>query len=153
MFDKITKSIKGFIKSDVGKVALGVTVPFLLPGIGPAGVTTSLGMQGVNLLKGGYAAAKALIPEKGLLGIKGRMAQSGLETGVSSLMAMGGGGGGSPYGGGSTAYRTTAAEGLTTYSPEGAAKVQGPAAADYTAFLNESIAMYEYAGTQGRKIT
>ena len=151
MFDKIAKSIKGFIKSDVGKVAIGIGSTFLLPGIG--GATTSLGMQGVNLLKTGYAAAKGLIPEKGLLGIKGRMAQSGLETGVSSLMAMGGGGGGSPYGGGSTAYRTTAAEGLTTYSPEGAARVQGPAAADYSAFLNESIAMYNYAETQGRKIT
>ena len=153
MFDKIAKSIKGFIKSDVGKVAIGIGSTFLLPGIGATGATTSLGMQGVNLLKGGYAAAKALIPEKGLLGIKGRMAESGLETGVSSLMAMTGGSGGSSYGGGSTGYRTTAAEGLTTYSPEGAARVQGPAAADYSAFLNESIAMYNYAETQGRKIT
>ena len=153
MFDKIAKSIKGFIKSDVGKVALGVTVPFLLPGIGVTGATTSLGMQAFTAGKNLFTAAKGLIPEKGLLGIKGRMAESGLETGVSSLMAMGGGSGGSSYGGGSTGYRTTAAEGLTTYSPEGAARVQGPAAADYSAFLNESIAMYNYAETQGRKIT
>ena len=151
MFDKIAKSIKGFIKSDVGKIAIGIGSTFLLPGIGATGATTSLGMQGVNLLKGGYASAKALIPEKGLLGIKGRMAQSGLETGVSSLMAMAGGSGGSSYGGGSTGYSSLASEGLTTYSPEGSQTVSAPAAADYSAFLNESLQLYSYAESQGRK--
>ena len=35
MFDKIGKSLKSFIKSDLGKVAIGVGSSFLLPGIGP----------------------------------------------------------------------------------------------------------------------
>jgi hypothetical protein len=31
--------------------------------------------------------------------------------------------------------------------------VQAPAAADYSAFLNESISLYNYAESQGRKTT
>ena len=69
-----------------------------------------------------------------------------------SVLDMGGGGAPS-YGGGSTAYRTTASEGLTTYSPEGAQPVQAPAAADFTAFLRESQELYAFAATQGRKVT
>ena len=148
MFDKIGKSLKSFIKSDLGKVAIGVGSSFLLPGIGPtaAATGTSLGGQALNLLKS-YKAG-TLGGKEGLLGLKGKIGAA------QSLMGMMGGGGGSPsYGGGSTGYSSLASEGLTTYSPEGAARVQGPAAADYSAFLNESIAMYNYAETQGRKIT
>jgi hypothetical protein len=67
-------------------------------------------------------------------------------------MGMMGGGGGSPsYGGGSTGYSSLASEGLTTYSPEGSQTVNAPAAADYSAFLNESLQLYSYAESQGRK--
>ena len=39
----------------------------------------------------------------------------------------------------------------TTYSPEGSQTVNAPAAADYSAFLNESLQLYSYAESQGRK--
>ena len=71
---------------------------------------------------------------------------------ITISSAGGGGGGGSPsYGGGSTGYSSLASEGLTTYSPEGSQTVSAPAAADYSAFLNESLQLYSYAESQGRK--
>ena len=149
MFDKIGKSLKSFIKSDLGKVAIGVGSSFLLPGIGPtaAATGTSLGGQALNLLKS-YKAG-TLGGKEGLLGLKGK-----IDTAQCLMSVLDMGGGGAPsYGGGSTAYRTTASEGLTTYSPEGAQPVQAPAAADFTAFLRESQELYAFAATQGRKVT
>ena len=147
VFSKIGRSIKDFVKSDIGKAAIAVGGSFLIPGIGAAGAGTSLGMQAVTAGKSLFAAGKALIPEKGLMGIKGKIG----ETAMASL--MGGGGGTSSYGGGSTGYSSLASEGLTTYSPEGSQTVGAPAAADYGAFMNESLQLYAYAETQGRKVT
>ena len=47
MFSKIAKSLKSFVKSDIGKVAIGVGSTFLLPGIGAGAAAsgTSLGGQ------------------------------------------------------------------------------------------------------------
>ena len=149
MFKKIGKSLKGLIKSDIGKIAIGVGSTFLLPGMGPAAAAsgTSLGGQILGGAKTLLGAAKAgtLGGKEGLLGLKGKIGAA------QSLMGMMGGGGSSSYGGGSTGYSSTASEGLTTYSPEGAAATQAPAAADYSAFLNESLQLYEYAASQGRK--
>ena len=149
MFKKIAKSLKGFVKSDIGKIAIGVGSTFLLPGMGPAAAAsgTSLGGQILGGAKTLLGAAKAgtLGGKEGLLGLKGKIGAA------QSLMGMMGGGGSSSYGGGSTGYSSTASEGLTTYSPEGAAATQAPAAADYSAFLNESLQLYEYAASQGRK--
>ena len=152
MFSKIAKSLKSFVKSDIGKVAIGVGSTFLLPGIGAGAAAsgTSLGGQILGGAKTLFGAAKAgtLGGKQGLLGLKGKIGAA------QSLMGMMGGGGGSPsYGGGSTGYSSLASEGLTTYSPEGAQTVQAPAAADYSAFLNESISLYNYAESQGRKTT
>tara|TARA_A100000171_G_scaffold51109_1_gene64414 strand:- start:619 stop:1068 length:450 start_codon:yes stop_codon:yes gene_type:complete len=147
VFSKIGRSIKDFVKSDIGKAAIAVGSSFLIPGIGAAGAGTSLGMQAVTAGKSLFAAGKALIPEKGLMGLKGKIG----ETAMASL--MGGGGGTSSYGGGSTGYSSLASEGLTTYSPEGSQTVGAPAAADYGAFMNESLQLYAYAETQGRKVT
>ena len=152
MFSKIAKSLKSFVKSDIGKVAIGVGSTFLLPGIGATAAAsgTSLGGQILGGIKTFAGAAKAgtLGGKEGLLGLKGKIGAA------QSLMgAIGGGGGQSSYGGGSTGYRYTASEGLTTYSPEGAAATQAPAAADYSAFLNESLQLYSYAESQGRKTT
>ena len=147
IFSKIGRSIKDFVKSDIGKAAIAVGTSFLIPGIGAAGAGTSLGAQAFTAGKSLYAAGKGLIPEKGLLGLKGKIGQ----TAMSSL--MGGGGSTSSYGGGSTGYSSLASEGLTTYSPEGSQTVGAPAAADYGAFMNESLQLYAYAETQGRKIT
>ena len=146
MFSKIAKSLKSFVKSDIGKVAIGVGSTFLLPGIGAGAAAsgTSLGGQALNLLKS-YKAG-TLGGKEGLLGLKGKIGAA------QSLMGMMGGGGGSPsYGGGSTGYSSLASEGLTTYSPEGSQTVSAPAAADYSAFLNESLQLYSYAESQGRK--
>lgn len=147
VFSKIGRSIKDFVKSDIGKAAIAVGGSFLIPGFGAAGASTSLGMQAVTAGKSLFAAGKALIPEKGLMGLKGKIG----ETAMASL--MGGGGGTSSYGGGSTGYSSLASEGLTTYSPEGSQTVGAPAAADYGAFMNESLQLYAYAETQGRKVT
>jgi len=141
VFSKIGRSIKDFVKSDIGKAAIAVGGSFLIPGIGAAGAGTSLGMQAVTAGKSLFAAGKAL------MGIKGKIG----ETAMASL--MGGGGGTSSYGGGSTGYSSLASEGLTTYSPEGSQTVGAPAAADYGAFMNESLQLYAYAETQGRKVT
>ena len=148
MFDKIGKSLKSFVKSDIGKVAIGVGSTFLLPGIGAsaAATGTSLGGQilgGATSLIGGL---KTKASTTGLLGLKGKM-----EAAQGIMGMLGGGGGQSSYGGGSTGYSSLASEGLTTYSPEGAQTVNAPAAADYSAFLNESISLYNYAESQGRK--
>ena len=148
MFDKIGKSLKSFVKSDIGKIAIGVGSTFLLPGIGAsaAATGTSLGGQilgGATSLIGGL---KAKATTTGLLGLKGKM-----EAAQGIMGMLGGGGGQSSYGGGSTGYSSLASEGLTTYSPEGAQTVNAPAAADYSAFLNESISLYNYAESQGRK--
>ena len=148
MFDKIGKSLKSFVKSDIGKIAIGVGSTFLLPGIGAsaAATGTSLGGQilgGATSLIGGL---KTKASTTGLLGFKGKM-----EAAQGIMGMLGGGGGQSSYGGGSTGYSSLASEGLTTYSPEGAQTVNAPAAADYSAFLNESISLYNYAESQGRK--
>jgi len=148
MFDKIGKSLKSFVKSDIGKIAIGVGSTFLLPGIGAsaAATGTSLGGQilgGATSLIGGL---KTKASTTGLLGLKGKM-----EAAQGIMGMLGGGGGQSSYGGGSTGYSSLASEGLTTYSPEGAQVVNAPAAADYSAFLNESISLYNYAESQGRK--
>jgi len=148
MFDKIGKSLKSFVKSDIGKIAIGVGSTFLLPGIGAsaAATGTSLGGQilgGATSLIGGL---KTKASTTGLLGLKGKM-----EAAQGIMGMLGGGGGQSSYGGGSTGYSSLASEGLTTYSPEGAQTVNAPAAADYSAFLNESISLYNYAESQGRK--
>tara|TARA_R110002012_G_scaffold248870_1_gene425415 strand:- start:1196 stop:1648 length:453 start_codon:yes stop_codon:yes gene_type:complete len=148
IFSKIGRSIKDFARSDLGKAALVVGGSFLVPGFGAAGATTSLGAQAFTAGKNLYAAGKALIPEKGLLGLKGKIG----DTAMSSLMG-GGSGGSSSYGRGSTAYSSLASEGLTTYSPEGSQTVSAPAAADYSAFLDESLQLYAYAESQGRKVT
>lgn len=145
LFSKIGRSIKDFVKSDIGKAAIAVGTSFLIPGIGAAGAGTSLGAQAFTAGKSLFAAGKALIPEKGLMGLKGKIG----ETAMSSLM---GGGGTSSYGGGSTGYSSLESEGLTTYSPEGSQTVGAPAAADYGAFINESLQLYAYAETQGRKV-
>ena len=145
VFSKIGRSIKDFVKSDIGKAAIAVGTSFLIPGIGAAGAGTSLGAQAFTAGKSLFAAGKALIPEKGLMGLKGKIGQ----TAMSSLM---GGGGTSSYGGGSTGYSSLESEGLTTYSPEGSQTVGAPAAADYGAFINESLQLYAYAETQGRKV-
>lgn len=150
LFSKITDSVKGFIKSDVGKVALGVGATFLMPGIGASGVGTSLGMQGVRAAKGIYDVTKAKAAGEGLLGLKSKIQGA---QGLMSSLGGGSSGGVSSYGGGSSDYASTAAAGLTTYSPEGSAAVQGPHAADYSAFLNESLQMYAYAEQQGSKVT
>ena len=147
VFSKIGRSIKDFVKSDIGKAAIAVGSSFLIPGFGAAGASTSLGMQAVTAGKSLFAASKALIPKEGLMGLKGKIG----ETAMASL--MGGGGGTSSYGGGSTGYSSLASEGLTTYSPEGSQTVGAPAAADYGAFMNESLQLYAYAETQGRKVT
>ena len=103
MFSKITKSLKSFVKSDLGKVAVGVGASFLLPGIGAGAAAsgTSLGGQILGGIKTFAGAAKAgtLGGKEGLLGLKGKI---------------------------------------------GAA--QG-------AFLNESLQLYSYAESQGRKTT
>ena len=148
MFDKIGKSLKSFVKSDIGKVAIGVGSTFLLPGIGAsaAATGTSLGGQilgGATSLIGGL---KTKASTTGLLGLKGKM-----EAAQGIMGMLGGGDSQSSYGGGSTGYSSLASEGLTTYSPEGAQTVNAPAAADYSAFLNESISLYNYAESQGRK--
>ena len=148
MFSKIAKSLKSFVKSDIGKVAIGVGSTFLLPGIGATAAAsgTSLGGQilgGATSLIGGL---KAKATTTGLLGLKGKM-----EAAQGIMGMLGGGGGGASYGGGSTGYSSLASEGLTTYSPEGAQTVNAPAAAVYSAFLNESISLYNYAESQGRK--
>jgi len=148
MFSKIAKSLKSFVKSDIGKIAIGVGSTFLLPGIGAsaAATGTSLGGQilgGATSLIGGL---KTKASTTGLLGLKGKM-----EAAQGIMGMLGGGGGQSSYGGGSTGYSSLASEGLTTYSPEGAQTVNAPAAADYSAFLNESISLYNYAESQGRK--
>jgi len=152
MFKKITKSLKSFVKSDIGKVAIGVGASFLLPGIGASAAAsgTSLGGQIRGGAKSVFSAAKAgtLGGKEGLLGLKGKI---GAAQGL--MGAIGGAGGQSSYGGGSTGYKSTASEGLTTYSPEGATATQAPAAADYSAFLNESLQLYSYAESQGRKTT
>ena len=149
MFSKIAKSLKSFVKSDIGKVAIGIGSTFLLPGIGATAAGTSLGGQIFGGAKALYGAAKAKATTTGLLGLKGKLeAAQGIMGAVGGL---GGGGGGASYGGGSTGYSSLASEGLTTYSPEGAQTVQAPAAADYSAFLNESISLYNYAESQGRK--
>ena len=166
MFDKIGKSLKSFVKSDIGKIAIGVGSTFLLPGIGAsaAATGTSLGGQILGGATSLIGAAKAKASTTGLLGLKGKLeAAQGIMGAVGGL---GGGGGasygcllytspsprdGASYGGGSTGYSSLASEGLTTYSPEGAQTVQAPAAADYSAFLNESISLYNYAESQGRK--
>ena len=152
MFKKIAKSIKSFVKSDIGKVAIGVGSTFLLPGIGATAAAsgTSLGGQilgGATSLVGGL---KAKATTTGLLGLKGKLESA---QGIMGAVGALGGGGGSSYGSGSTGYSSLASEGLTTYSPEGAQTVQAPAAADYSAFLNESISLYNYAESQGRKVT
>ena len=152
MFDKIGKSLKKFVKSDIGKIAIGVGSTFLLPGIGATAAAsgTSLGGQilgGATSLIGGL---KAKATTTGLLGLKGKLESA---QGIMGAVGALGGGGGSSYGSGSTGYSSLASEGLTTYSPEGAQTVQAPAAADYSAFLNESIALYNYAESQGRKTT
>tara|TARA_Y100000592_G_scaffold70494_1_gene109658 strand:- start:64 stop:522 length:459 start_codon:yes stop_codon:yes gene_type:complete len=152
MFKKIAKSLKGFVKSDIGKIAIGVGSTFLLPGMGPAAAAsgTSLGGQILGGAKTLFGAAKAKASTTGLLGLKGKIeAAQGIMGAVGGL----GGGGGTSYGGGSTGYSSLASEGLTTYSPEGAQTVQAPAAADFSAFMNESIALYNYAESQGRKTT
>tara|TARA_R100000655_G_scaffold107238_1_gene157422 strand:+ start:47 stop:505 length:459 start_codon:yes stop_codon:yes gene_type:complete len=152
MFKKITKSLKSFVKSDLGKVAIGVGSTFLLPGIGAGAAAsgTSLGGQILGGAKTLFGAAKAKASTTGLLGLKGKIeAAQGIMGAVGGL----GGGGGTSYGGGSTGYSSLASEGLTTYSPEGAQTVQAPAAADFSAFMNESIALYNYAESQGRKTT
>jgi|TARA_R100001460_G_scaffold15642_8_gene34454 hypothetical protein len=148
MFDKIGKSLKKFVKSDIGKIAIGVGSTFLLPGIGAsaAATGTSLGGQILGGAKSLFSVAKSKAAGEGLLGLKGK-----IESAQGIMGALGGGSGGSSYGGGSTGYRSTASEGLTTYSPEGAQTVNAPAAADYSAFLNESISLYNYAESQGRK--
>ena len=146
VFSKIGRSIKDFVKSDIGKAAIAVGTSFLIPGIGAAGAGTSLGAQAFTAGKSLFAAGKGLIPEKGLMGLKGKIGQ----TAMSSLM---GGGGTSSYGGGSTGYSSLESEGLTTYSPEGSQTVGAPAAADFDAFMNESLQLYAYAETQGRKVT
>ena len=149
MFKKIAKSLKSFVKSDIGKVAIGVGSTFLLPGIGATAAAsgTSLGGQILGGATSLIGAAKAKASTTGLLGLKGK-----LEAAQGIMGAVGGlGGGGASYGGGSTGYSSLASEGLTTYSPEGAQTVQAPAAADYSAFLNESISLYNYAESQGRK--
>ena len=150
MFSKIAKSLKSFVKSDIGKVAIGVGSTFLLPGIGAGAAAsgTSLGGQilgGATSLLGGL---KTKATTTGLLGLKGK-----LESAQGIMGAVGGlgGGGGASYGGGSTGYSSLASEGLTTYSPEGSQTVSAPAAADYSAFLNESLQLYSYAESQGRK--
>jgi len=145
VFSKIGRSIKKFAKSDIGKAAILVGGSFLVPGLGATGATTSLGAQAFTAGKSLFAAGKGLIPEKGLMGLKGKIGQ----TAMSSLM---GGGGTSSYGGGSTGYSSLESEGLTTYSPEGSQTVGAPAAADYGAFINESLQLYAYAETQGRKV-
>jgi len=145
VFSKIGRSIKDFVKSDIGKAAIAVGTSFLIPGIGAAGAGTSLGAQAFTAGKSLFVAGKGLIPEKGLMGLKGKIGQ----TAMSSLM---GGGGTSSYGGGSTGYSSLESEGLTTYSPEGSQTVGAPAAADYGAFINESLQLYAYAETQGRKV-
>ena len=150
MFDKIGKSLKSFVKSDIGKIAIGVGSTFLLPGIGAsaAATGTSLGGQILGGATSLIGAAKAKASTTGLLGLKGKLeAAQGIMGAVGGL----GGGGGASYGGGSTGYSSLASEGLTTYSPEGAQVVNAPAAADYSAFLNESISLYNYAESQGRK--
>jgi len=152
MFSKIAKSLKSFVKSDLGKVAIGVGSTFLLPGIGAGAAAsgTSLGGQILGGAKTLFGAAKAKASTTGLLGLKGKIeAAQGIMGAVGGL----GGGGGTSYGGGSTGYSSLASEGLTTYSPEGAQTVQAPAAADFSAFMNESIALYNYAESQGRKTT
>ena len=152
MFDKIGKSLKSFVKSDIGKIAIGVGSTFLLPGIGAsaAATGTSLGGQILGGATSLIGAAKAKASTTGLLGLKGKLeAAQGIMGAVGGL----GGGGGASYGGGSTGYSSLASEGLTTYSPEGAQTVQAPAAADYSAFLNESLQLYGYAESQGRKLT
>ena len=153
MFDKIGKSLKKFVKSDIGKIAIGVGSTFLLPGIGATAAAsgTSLGGQilgGATSLLGGL---KTKATTTGLLGLKGKLESA--QGIMGAVGALGGGGGGSSYGSGSTGYSSLASEGLTTYSPEGAQTVQAPAAADYSAFLNESISLYNYAESQGRKTT
>ena len=134
VFSKIGKSIKKFAKSDVFKAAV---------------VLGGGAMFGPSLL----AKGKLLIPEKGLMGLKGRLLKKGGETALASIMGGGGGGGTSSYGGGSSGYSSLASEGLTTYSPEGAQTVSAPAATDFDALMNESLQLYAYAETQGRKIT
>ena len=150
MFSKIAKSLKSFVKSDIGKIAIGVGSTFLLPGIGAGAAAsgTSLGGQIFGGAKALYGAAKAKATTTGLLGLKGKM-----EAAQGIMGMLGGGGGQSSYGGGSTGYSSLASEGLTTYSPEGAQTVNAPAAADYSAFLNESLQLYGYAESQGRKLT
>ena len=148
MFKKIGKSLKSFIKSDIGKIAIGAGATFLLPGIGAGAAAsgTSLGGQifgGAKALLG-KAAAGTLGGKEGLLGLKGKI---GAAQSLMGLM----GGGSESYGGGSTAYSSLASEGLTTYSPEGSQTINAPAAADYSAFLNESLQLYSYAESQGRK--
>ena len=61
MFSKITKSLKSFVKSDIGKVAIGVGASFLLPGIGAGAAAsgTSLGGQILGGIKTFAGAAKA----------------------------------------------------------------------------------------------
>ena len=132
VFSKIGKSIKKFAKSDVFKAAV---------------VLGGGAMFGPSLL----AKGKLLIPEKGLMGLKGKLLEKGGKTALSSI--MGGGGGTSSYGGSSRGYSTTAEAGLTTYSPEGAQTVSAPGASDYDSILRESLQLYAYAETQGRKIT
>tara|TARA_R110000796_G_scaffold127012_4_gene242168 strand:- start:1589 stop:1999 length:411 start_codon:yes stop_codon:yes gene_type:complete len=134
VFSKIGKSIKKFAKSDVFKAAV---------------VLGGGAMFGPSLL----AKGKLLIPEKGLMGLKGRLLKKGGETALASIMGGGGGGGTSSYGGGSSGYSSLETEGLTTYSPEGAQTVSAPAATDFDALMNESLQLYAYAETQGRKIT
>jgi len=153
VFSKIGKSIKKFAKSDIGRAAILVGGSFLLPGLGAAGASTSLGAQAFTAGKSLFAAGKALIPEKGLMGLKGRLLKKGGETALASIMGGGGGGGTSSYGGGSSGYSSLATESLTTYSPEGAQTVSAPAATDFDALMNESLQLYAYAETQGRKIT
>ena len=70
VFSKIGRSIKDFVKSDIGKAAIAVGTSFLIPGIGAAGAGTSLGAQAFTAGKSLFAAGKGLIPEKGLMGLK-----------------------------------------------------------------------------------
>ena len=148
IFSKIGKSVKKFAKSDIGKAAILVGGSFLVPGFGSVGGSTSLGAQAFTAGKSLFAAGKALIPEKGLMGLKGKIGEN-----VMASLTGGGSGGTSSYGGGSTGYSSLASEGLTTYSPEGSQTVGAPAAADFDAFMNESLQLYAYAETQGRKVT
>ena len=136
VFSKIGKSIKSFVKSDAGKIALAIG--------GTAIFGPTVLAKGKSLL--------AASGSEGLMGIKGRILKKGGETALASIMG-GGSSGTSSYGGGSTGYSSLESEDLTTYSPEGSQTVSAPAAADWDAFMNESLQLYAYAETQGRKVT